>query len=194
MVTAAPRPPSSSPTRRRPDIVYTERMTLRFGGKTIELVFPGKNHANDGTAVLFTDERVLFTVDFPRRRAGAGLACARCPAPAALRWTSDGRVDQVLSARSRRWTSTSRWADMAACRSRKKDITEGARIHGIPEARGARRRCASGMSLAQMKQTHPARALQGLALLRGTARGQHRGGVSQSEDLQMNQDAPTSAS
>ena len=40
-------------------------MTLRFGGKTIDLVFPGKNHANDGTAVLFRDERVLFTVDFP---------------------------------------------------------------------------------------------------------------------------------
>jgi glyoxylase-like metal-dependent hydrolase (beta-lactamase superfamily II) len=49
----------------RPDIVYSERMTLRFGGKTIDLVFPGKNHANDGTAVLFRDERVLFTVDFP---------------------------------------------------------------------------------------------------------------------------------
>jgi glyoxylase-like metal-dependent hydrolase (beta-lactamase superfamily II) len=49
----------------RPDIVYSDRMTLRFGGKTIELVFPGRNHANDGTAVLFTDERVLFTVDFP---------------------------------------------------------------------------------------------------------------------------------
>jgi len=28
-------------------------------------VFPGKNHANDGTAVLFKDERVLFAVDFP---------------------------------------------------------------------------------------------------------------------------------
>jgi glyoxylase-like metal-dependent hydrolase (beta-lactamase superfamily II) len=49
----------------RPDIAYSERMTLRFGGKTIDLVFPGKNHANDGTAVLFRDERVLFTVDFP---------------------------------------------------------------------------------------------------------------------------------
>jgi glyoxylase-like metal-dependent hydrolase (beta-lactamase superfamily II) len=48
-----------------PDIVYSDRMTLRFGGKTIQLVFPGKNHANDGTAVLFSDERVLFTVDFP---------------------------------------------------------------------------------------------------------------------------------
>ena len=49
----------------KPDIVYSERMTLRFGGKTLELVFPGKNHANDGTAVLFKDERVLFAVDFP---------------------------------------------------------------------------------------------------------------------------------
>ena len=50
----------------QPDIVYSDRMTLKFGGKTIELVFPGKNHANDGTAVLFHDERVLFTVDFPQ--------------------------------------------------------------------------------------------------------------------------------
>lgn len=51
---------------RKPDIVYSDRMTLRLGGKTIDLVFPGKNHANDGTAVLFRDERVLFTVDFPQ--------------------------------------------------------------------------------------------------------------------------------
>lgn len=49
----------------KPDIVYGDRMTLRFGGKTMQLVFPGRNHANDGTAVLFTNERVLFTTDFP---------------------------------------------------------------------------------------------------------------------------------
>jgi glyoxylase-like metal-dependent hydrolase (beta-lactamase superfamily II) len=49
----------------RPDIVYSERMTLRFGGKTLELVHPGRNHADDGTAVLFRDERVLFGTDFP---------------------------------------------------------------------------------------------------------------------------------
>jgi glyoxylase-like metal-dependent hydrolase (beta-lactamase superfamily II) len=49
----------------RPDITYSQRMTLRFGGKTLQLVFPGRNHANDGTAVLFTDERVLFSADFP---------------------------------------------------------------------------------------------------------------------------------
>jgi glyoxylase-like metal-dependent hydrolase (beta-lactamase superfamily II) len=51
---------------RKPDIVYSDRMTLKLGGKTIDLIFPGKNHANDGTAVLFRDERVLFTVDFPQ--------------------------------------------------------------------------------------------------------------------------------
>jgi glyoxylase-like metal-dependent hydrolase (beta-lactamase superfamily II) len=49
-----------------PDLVFSERMTLKFGGKTIELIFPGKNHANDGVAVLFHDERVLFTADFPQ--------------------------------------------------------------------------------------------------------------------------------
>ncbi|MEN9705516.1 MAG: hypothetical protein RLZZ393_1395 [Pseudomonadota bacterium] len=49
----------------KPDIVYSDRMTLRFGGKTLELVFPGRNHADDGTAVLFKDERVLFGADFP---------------------------------------------------------------------------------------------------------------------------------
>jgi glyoxylase-like metal-dependent hydrolase (beta-lactamase superfamily II) len=49
----------------KPDITYVDHMTLRFGGKTLQLVFPGRNHADDGTAVLFTDERVLFTTDFP---------------------------------------------------------------------------------------------------------------------------------
>ncbi len=32
----------------QPDIVYSDRMTLKFGGQTVELIFPGKNHANDG--------------------------------------------------------------------------------------------------------------------------------------------------
>jgi len=49
----------------KPDIAYSDRMTLRFGGKTIELVYPGRNHADDSTVVLFTDERVLFGADFP---------------------------------------------------------------------------------------------------------------------------------
>jgi glyoxylase-like metal-dependent hydrolase (beta-lactamase superfamily II) len=55
-----------------PDIVYSERMTLVFGGRHIELVFPGLNHADDGTVVYFPLERVVFSADFP-----AGLARSR---------------------------------------------------------------------------------------------------------------------
>jgi len=48
-----------------PDMVYSERMTLIFGGRTIELVFPGLNHADDGTVLYFPVERVVFSADFP---------------------------------------------------------------------------------------------------------------------------------
>jgi glyoxylase-like metal-dependent hydrolase (beta-lactamase superfamily II) len=50
---------------RPPDIVYSDRMQLTLGGKTIELVFPGKNHADDGTVIVFPGERVAFAADFP---------------------------------------------------------------------------------------------------------------------------------
>ena len=49
----------------RPDITYTERMQIRLGGETIELIYPGKNHADDGTVVYFPAEKVVFSVDFP---------------------------------------------------------------------------------------------------------------------------------
>jgi glyoxylase-like metal-dependent hydrolase (beta-lactamase superfamily II) len=49
----------------KPDIVYSERMTLRLGGRRIDLIFPGLNHADDGTVVLFPAERVAFSADFP---------------------------------------------------------------------------------------------------------------------------------
>ncbi len=48
-----------------PDIVYSERMTLVFGGRTIQLLFPGLNHADDGTVLYFPLERVAFSADFP---------------------------------------------------------------------------------------------------------------------------------
>jgi glyoxylase-like metal-dependent hydrolase (beta-lactamase superfamily II) len=50
---------------RPPDIVYSDRMQITLGGKTIELIHPGKNHADDGTVVLFPAERVAFSADFP---------------------------------------------------------------------------------------------------------------------------------
>ena len=46
-----------------PDLTYSERMTLTLGGKTVELMHPGKNHGDDMTAVLFPEERVVFVTD-----------------------------------------------------------------------------------------------------------------------------------
>jgi glyoxylase-like metal-dependent hydrolase (beta-lactamase superfamily II) len=40
-------------------------MEINLGGKTIQLVYPGKNHADDGTVVVFPSERVAFAADFP---------------------------------------------------------------------------------------------------------------------------------
>jgi glyoxylase-like metal-dependent hydrolase (beta-lactamase superfamily II) len=50
---------------RRPDVVYSERMQITLGGKTVQLIFPGKNHADDGTVLFVPAERVAFAADFP---------------------------------------------------------------------------------------------------------------------------------
>src|SRR5262249_19489973 len=50
---------------RPPDIVYSDRMQISIGGRVIQLVHPGKNHADDGTVVLFPSERIAFAADFP---------------------------------------------------------------------------------------------------------------------------------
>lgn len=47
----------------KPDLYYSERMTLTLGGKTVELMHPGKNHGNDMTVLLFPEERVVFATD-----------------------------------------------------------------------------------------------------------------------------------
>ena len=47
-----------------PDIVYSDRMQLTLGGKTVELIHPGKNHSDDMTVVRFPAERVVFAADF----------------------------------------------------------------------------------------------------------------------------------
>ena len=46
-----------------PDLTYSERMTLTLGGKTVELMHPGKNHGDDMTVVLFPEEKVVFATD-----------------------------------------------------------------------------------------------------------------------------------
>jgi cyclase len=47
------------------DLTYSQRMTLTLGGETVQLIHPGKNHADDGTVLFFPAERVVFSTDFP---------------------------------------------------------------------------------------------------------------------------------
>lgn len=47
-----------------PDIAYSERLGLRLGGKTVELVHPGLNHSDDATVMLFPADRVVFATEF----------------------------------------------------------------------------------------------------------------------------------
>ena len=47
-----------------PDILYSERMTLKLGGRTVELLFPGLNHSDDATVMYFPAERVVFATEF----------------------------------------------------------------------------------------------------------------------------------
>ncbi len=48
-----------------PDITYSDKMTLTLGGMTVQLLFVGKNHADDGTVVYFPAQRLVFSTDFP---------------------------------------------------------------------------------------------------------------------------------
>jgi glyoxylase-like metal-dependent hydrolase (beta-lactamase superfamily II) len=49
---------------RKPDILYSDRLQLTLGGKTVELIYPGGNHSDDATVVLFPAERVVFATEF----------------------------------------------------------------------------------------------------------------------------------
>ena len=48
----------------RPDIVYSDRMRIELGGKVVELLHPGLNHADDATVMHFPAERVVFATEF----------------------------------------------------------------------------------------------------------------------------------
>ena len=48
---------------RPPDTVYSDRMTIELGGKTVELVSTPPNDTNDMTVVYFPEERVVYGVD-----------------------------------------------------------------------------------------------------------------------------------
>ena len=47
-----------------PTVTFSESMTVTLGGSTVHLLYLGKNHSDNSTAILFPDERALFAVDF----------------------------------------------------------------------------------------------------------------------------------
>jgi glyoxylase-like metal-dependent hydrolase (beta-lactamase superfamily II) len=49
---------------RKPDLVYSERMTLVLGGHTVELMHPGQNHSVDATVMYFPAEHAVFATEF----------------------------------------------------------------------------------------------------------------------------------
>ena len=47
-----------------PDITFSHAMTIELGGKTVDLIWPGRSHSDNLIVMLFPEERVAFTVDF----------------------------------------------------------------------------------------------------------------------------------
>ena len=47
-----------------PDQTFSDRLTLSLGGKTVQLLYLGRNHSDNSIVALFPDERTLFAVDF----------------------------------------------------------------------------------------------------------------------------------
>ena len=50
-----------------PDVDYKDRMTLTLGGKSVELIYAGPNHAPDMSLIYFPEEEVLFNADLSGR-------------------------------------------------------------------------------------------------------------------------------
>ncbi len=47
----------------RPDIVYSQQMTITLGGYRVELLHPGPAHSDDMTVLLFPEQRTVFGAD-----------------------------------------------------------------------------------------------------------------------------------
>jgi glyoxylase-like metal-dependent hydrolase (beta-lactamase superfamily II) len=48
----------------KPTLTFSDRMTIALGGKTVELVYLGKNHSDGSIVMRFPAERTVFAVDF----------------------------------------------------------------------------------------------------------------------------------
>jgi len=72
---------------RAPDVVYKDRMTVRLGDSSAELIYAGRMaHTDDMSVVRFADQRAVFVVDF--------ISLGRLPFQA----LPDGPLDPWLNA------------------------------------------------------------------------------------------------
>jgi glyoxylase-like metal-dependent hydrolase (beta-lactamase superfamily II) len=62
-----------------PNIVYRDFASISLGGKTVELIYTGRNHSDDMSVVRFPEQRFIYTVDhltpkrLPRGDLGGGF-------------------------------------------------------------------------------------------------------------------------
>lgn len=47
-----------------PDVTFSDQMTIELGGKSVELLYPGRSHSDNLIVMHFPHERAVFTVDF----------------------------------------------------------------------------------------------------------------------------------
>jgi glyoxylase-like metal-dependent hydrolase (beta-lactamase superfamily II) len=47
-----------------PNRTFTDAMTLRVGGKVLNLVYLGRNHSDNSIVAFLPDQRIIFAVDF----------------------------------------------------------------------------------------------------------------------------------
>lgn len=47
-----------------PSIGFNDRMSIELGGKTVELLYTGRNHSDNSLVLYYSEPRILFAVDF----------------------------------------------------------------------------------------------------------------------------------
>jgi glyoxylase-like metal-dependent hydrolase (beta-lactamase superfamily II) len=47
-----------------PQLAFSDRMSIELGGKTIELIYTGRNHSDSSIVLLHPEQRLAFAVDF----------------------------------------------------------------------------------------------------------------------------------
>lgn len=47
-----------------PEIAFTDQMSIELGGKTIELIYTGRNHSDSSLVLHYPERRIIFAVDF----------------------------------------------------------------------------------------------------------------------------------